>query len=53
MAASCSVKMRDQRSVASLVWICVTLLKNMNSLGMMIRVMVLCKVTYMAEMGSM
>ena len=32
MAASCSVKMRDQRRVASLVCICVTLLRNMNSL---------------------
>ena len=55
IAAWCSVKMSDQRRVAPLVCIWVTLLRNMTNLNTRytIQATVSMKDTYMIEMGSM
>ena len=55
IAAWCSVKMSDQRSVAPLVCIWATLLRNMTNLNTRytIQMTVCMKGAYMIEMGSM
>ena len=52
MAAWCSVNTSDHFRVASLVWICATLLRKRNNLMTSIVMRSLVN-TYMMEMGSM